>query len=189
MWCHHVADYIGWDPKSDEKNLYNEIVLPLHFVDDPSGMCCRIDAKFSVIPLSITFINNSVIVMMGGFEKLIIQNYNTILPVFHFTIGIWFYRRLHIYPNGDSSKNRHLSIYLELMETSTLPAGWEVNVIFNFLIYNKLQDKYDSIQGQYEGFHKFLSLHKLKDPKQGFLADDTCILEAEVTVLGLIGTA
>lgn len=34
------------------------------------------------------------------------------------------------------------------METSSLPVGWEVNVIFNFLIYNQLEDKYDSLQGK-----------------------------------------
>ncbi|XP_031273581.1 ubiquitin carboxyl-terminal hydrolase 12-like [Pistacia vera] len=109
-----------------------------------------------------------------------------------------FKRRLLIYPAGESSKNRenHISIYLELMETSSLPARWEVNVIFNFLIFNQLQDKYDSLQVEQVfspillnwDARKFMSLHKPKDPKQSFLVDNTCIIEAEVTVLGLIKT-
>ncbi|KAL5862854.1 hypothetical protein ACOSQ3_000368 [Xanthoceras sorbifolium] len=33
---------------------------------------------------------------------------------------------------------------------------------------------------------EFLSLAKLQDPKMGFLVDDTVIIEAEVTLLGLV---
>lgn len=60
----------------------------------------------------------------------------------------WFYSRLLINPNGISCKKgeNHISIYLELKETSTLLAWWEINVIFNYLKYNQLQYKYGSLQ-------------------------------------------
>ncbi|KAJ0093412.1 hypothetical protein Patl1_27042 [Pistacia atlantica] len=103
--------------------------------------------------------------------------------------------RLLIYPTGDSSKNaeNHISIYLELMETSSLPAGWEVNVIFNFLIFNQLQDKYDSLQdGRVRRYHamktkwgitKFIDLKAFHNPLKGYLIDDTCAFGAEVFVV------
>ncbi|KAJ0034150.1 hypothetical protein Pint_26450 [Pistacia integerrima] len=102
---------------------------------------------------------------------------------------------LHIYPNGDVSKNwgNHISVYLELMETSSLPAGWEVKVIFNFLIYNQLEDKYDSFQdgrvGRYHamktkwGITKCIDLKSFHDPLKGYLIDDTCVFGAEVFVV------
>ncbi|KAJ0093409.1 hypothetical protein Patl1_27049 [Pistacia atlantica] len=103
--------------------------------------------------------------------------------------------RLLIYPTGDSSKNgeNHISIYLELMETSSLPAGWEVNVIFNFLIFNQLQDKYDSLQdGRVRRYHamktkwgitKFIDLKAFHNPLKGYLIDDTCVFGAKVFVV------
>ncbi|KAJ0092090.1 hypothetical protein Patl1_27031 [Pistacia atlantica] len=75
------------------------------------------------------------------------------------------------------------------METSSLPAGWEVKVIFNFLIYNQLEDKYDSFQdgrvGRYHamktkwGITKCIDLKSFHDPLKGYLIDDTCVFGAE----------
>ncbi|KAJ0105889.1 hypothetical protein Patl1_19258 [Pistacia atlantica] len=39
-----------------------------------------------------------------------------------------------------------ISIYLALAEMSSLPSGWEINVVFNFFIFNQLQDKYCIVQ-------------------------------------------
>ncbi|KAK1575113.1 hypothetical protein Q3G72_002731 [Acer saccharum] len=51
--------------------------------------------------------------------------------------------------------------------------------------YNHLFDTNNSDRGYYR--YQFLSFAELKDPKQGFLVNDTLIIEAEVTVLGLVG--
>ncbi|KAK3220056.1 hypothetical protein Dsin_014026 [Dipteronia sinensis] len=46
--------------------------------------------------------------------------------------------KMSIYPTGNYSRNGedHISVYLELVQTSSLPAGWEVNVITKFFIFN-----------------------------------------------------
>ncbi|KAJ0020734.1 hypothetical protein Pint_31517 [Pistacia integerrima] len=96
-----------------------------------------------------------------------------------------FKRRLLIYPAGESSKNRenHISIYLELMETSSLPARWEVNVIFNFLIFNQLQDKrYHAMKTEW-GITKFIDLKAFHNPLKGYHTDHTCVFGAEVFVV------
>ncbi|KAJ0042320.1 hypothetical protein Pint_18344 [Pistacia integerrima] len=36
------------------------------------------------------------------------------------------------------------------------------------------------------GFSQFMSLDTLKDPKQGYLVHDNCIIEAEVKLLGSV---
>ncbi|KAJ0084761.1 hypothetical protein Patl1_30106 [Pistacia atlantica] len=93
--------------------------------------------------------------------------------------------RLLIYPAGDSSKNRenHISIYLELTETSSLPARWEVNVIFNFLIFNQLQDKrYHAMKTEW-GIAKFIDLKAFHNPLKRYHIDHTCVFSAEVFVV------
>lgn len=58
-------------------------------------------------------------------------------------------RNLSIYPTGDQSKDGegHISIYLEMVDTSSLPAGWEVNAIFNFFLFDQFRDEYVGPQG------------------------------------------
>ncbi|KAI8025774.1 hypothetical protein LOK49_LG02G03330 [Camellia lanceoleosa] len=43
--------------------------------------------------------------------------------------------------------NGHISLYLAIAETKTLPLGWEVNANFKLFVYNHIQDKYLTIQG------------------------------------------
>ncbi|KAL5791776.1 hypothetical protein ACOSP7_000370 [Xanthoceras sorbifolium] len=102
--------------------------------------------------------------------------------------------KLSIYPTGDKSKNGegHISIYLEL--DTSLAVGTDVNVIINLFVFNHLEDRYLSFQDNHmyssdnysSGRVEFLSLAKLEDPKMGFLVDDIVIIEAEVTLLGLV---
>ncbi|KAK0597490.1 hypothetical protein LWI29_025849 [Acer saccharum] len=104
-------------------------------------------------------------------------------------------RKLWIYPTGDKKRNvkDHISFYLELVETTSLPAGWEVNVVSNFFIYNHLQNKYlsntDVVQTRYHsmntifGITKFIDLNTFSDPENGYLIDDTCVFGMEVFVV------
>ncbi|KAK3220054.1 hypothetical protein Dsin_014024 [Dipteronia sinensis] len=103
--------------------------------------------------------------------------------------------KLWIYPTGDNKRNvkDHISFYLELVDTSSLPAGWEVNVVSNFFIYNHLQNKYLSntevVQTRYHslntiiGITKFIDLDTFSDPGNGYLIDDTCVFGMEVFVV------
>lgn len=42
------------------------------------------------------------------------------------------------------------------------------------------------ISNRYIGFHQFMSLSKFKHPENGYLLGDTCIIEAQFEVVGLI---
>lgn len=66
---------------------------------------------------------------------------------------IYIYRHLYIYLNGDEDNNGegYISIYLELENTDK-----EVNAIFNFFIYDQLEDKYLCLQGTYTYISIFL---------------------------------
>ncbi|XP_031253466.1 ubiquitin carboxyl-terminal hydrolase 12-like [Pistacia vera] len=103
--------------------------------------------------------------------------------------------KLCLYPNGDKKikGEGHISVYLELAEMSSLPTGWEINAIFNFFVFDQLQDKYFTIQdGKIRRFHsmktewgisKFLDLETFRNPSNGYLINDTCVFGAEVFVV------
>ncbi|KAK9209303.1 hypothetical protein WN944_001668 [Citrus x changshan-huyou] len=103
--------------------------------------------------------------------------------------------KLSIHLTGNKSVNvtDHISIYLELAETSSLPTGWEVNAIINFFIFNQVQDKYFGLQDVIvKHFHamkskygvaKFIDLKTFSDPLNGYLINDACVFGAEVFVV------
>ncbi|WJX85060.1 hypothetical protein P8452_67566 [Trifolium repens] len=103
--------------------------------------------------------------------------------------------RLSIYPNGNTKGNGqgHVSIYLELMDLTSLPIDWEVNAIINFSTYNFRDDEYITTQdATVRRFHvlktewgisKFLNLNTFLDPSNGYLVDDTCVFGAEVFIV------
>ncbi|KAJ0049011.1 hypothetical protein Pint_16580 [Pistacia integerrima] len=119
-------------------------------------------------------------------------------PVLNYTSDMFkaggYQWKLSLYPNGDKSRDGedHISIYLALAEMSSLPSGWEINVVFNFFILNQLQNKYFTVQdwreGRYHamktewGFTKFIDLKTFHNPLNGYLIDDTCVFGAEVFV-------
>ncbi|XP_060970290.1 uncharacterized protein LOC133037300 [Cannabis sativa] len=100
-----------------------------------------------------------------------------------------------IYPNGDKSKDGedYISVYLEILETITLPAGWEVNAIFNFFLFDHIRDKYVGTQdASVRRFHcmkkqwgvvKFIDLETFNDPYNGYLVNDTCSFGIEVFIV------
>ncbi|KAJ4726263.1 Ubiquitin carboxyl-terminal hydrolase 12 [Melia azedarach] len=56
--------------------------------------------------------------------------------------------KMHIHLTGDKLMNAtdHISTYLELAETGSLPTGWVVNAIINFFIFNQIENKYFGLQ-------------------------------------------
>ncbi|KAK4839146.1 hypothetical protein QYF36_019529 [Acer negundo] len=103
--------------------------------------------------------------------------------------------KLWIYPTGDNSitGNDHVSVNLELLERSSLPSGWEVDVIANFFMYNHLQNKYFSNQDAKEmhyhsvstkfGISKFIDLNTFSNRSNGYLFNDNCVFGVEVFVV------
>ncbi|XP_059285076.1 uncharacterized protein LOC132038422 [Lycium ferocissimum] len=102
--------------------------------------------------------------------------------------------KMIIYPDGKGSDNgsEHVSVYLALSGTSSLPAGWEVNAIYTFFLFNQLCDNYLSVRGNMRRFHSIKSLwgfpkfvcHKtFKEASSGYLVDDKCVFGAEIFVI------
>ncbi|KAF4366719.1 hypothetical protein F8388_020081 [Cannabis sativa] len=59
------------------------------------------------------------------------------------------FMKFSVYPSGDKSieGKDHISLYLEIVETSSLPTGWEVNAIFNLFLFDQIRDKFISFEG------------------------------------------
>ncbi|OMP08754.1 TRAF-like family protein [Corchorus olitorius] len=55
---------------------------------------------------------------------------------------------LSFYPKGNSKSGGegHISLFLKVAETSTLPCGWEVLAEFKFFVFDQLRDSYLTIQ-------------------------------------------
>ncbi|KAI3459816.1 hypothetical protein Pfo_016479 [Paulownia fortunei] len=101
--------------------------------------------------------------------------------------------RLIIYPDEHENENdgKHISVYLAMAGTSSLPVDWEVNAIFSFFLLNQISDKYLCFRGKMRRFHamkskwgfsKLISKKSLTDQSNGYLVDDNCVFGAEVFV-------
>ncbi|XVF13513.1 hypothetical protein REPUB_Repub08aG0214400 [Reevesia pubescens] len=110
--------------------------------------------------------------------------------------------RLCFYPTGRKiivNKNEYLSLYLEIVETESLPLGWEVNVIFRLFVLDQIRDKYLTLEDANGGirclnamktelgFAEFLSLDAFNEASNGYLLEDSCVFGAEVFVVNSTG--
>ncbi|KAJ9551989.1 hypothetical protein OSB04_016034 [Centaurea solstitialis] len=104
--------------------------------------------------------------------------------------------RLDLYPNGNEEEKgaNHISLYLIICDTKSLPKGWEVYVDVNFFIYDHMQHNYANFQDIVNGnrtrfhekkmkwgFHKLISLESFKKSENGYLVNDSCVFGAEVS--------
>ncbi|XP_065003666.1 ubiquitin C-terminal hydrolase 12-like isoform X2 [Musa acuminata AAA Group] len=105
-----------------------------------------------------------------------------------FYVGGYKWRVL-IFPKGNNVD--HLSIYLDVADSATLPYGWSRYAQFALAVVNQIHSKYTirkDTQHQFNsresdwGFTSFMSLSELYDPSRGYLVNDTCVIEAEVVV-------
>ncbi|XP_058213297.1 MATH domain and coiled-coil domain-containing protein At3g58270-like isoform X2 [Rhododendron vialii] len=97
--------------------------------------------------------------------------------------------RVLIYPKGNNVE--YLSLYLDVGDLATLPYGWTRYAQFSISVINQshntltvrkdTQHQFDAREFDW-GFTSFLPLKVLNDPGQGFLLNDTIIVEADVTV-------
>ncbi|KAM1086428.1 uncharacterized protein LOC126595177 [Malus sylvestris] len=99
--------------------------------------------------------------------------------------------KISLYPN--LGKGTHISLYLELVDTEKL-AGSKVYAEFSLLIVDRMYAKQEgqkannwfSTSNSVWGWPKVISLATLNQAGNGFLVKDTCIVEAEVAVHGIV---
>ncbi|KAA8539048.1 hypothetical protein F0562_025740 [Nyssa sinensis] len=105
-----------------------------------------------------------------------------------FYVGGYKWRVL-VFPKGNNVD--HLSMYLDVADSSTLPYGWSRYAQFSLSVINQIHNKFTirkDTQHQFNaresdwGFTSFMPLSELYDPGRGYLVNDTCIVEADVAV-------
>ncbi|XP_028805138.1 ubiquitin carboxyl-terminal hydrolase 12 isoform X2 [Neltuma alba] len=94
-----------------------------------------------------------------------------------------------IFPKGNNID--HLSMYLDVADSLTLQYGWSIYAQFSLTIVSQIHN-IDSIRKETQhqfnaresdwGFTRFMPLAELYDPGRGYLVNDTCIVEADVSV-------
>lgn len=104
--------------------------------------------------------------------------------------------KLILYPNGNEKAGgeNHISLYLAMEDTISLPPTFEVNVDLRVFVSEQLQGKFLAVQDAKRpmrvfnrsrtvlGFAKFLSLENFKEENNGYLFEDSCVFGVEVFV-------
>ncbi|OMO62737.1 TRAF-like family protein [Corchorus olitorius] len=97
--------------------------------------------------------------------------------------------RVLIFPEGNTVEH-YLSIYLVVADAATLPCGWTRYARVRFSIINQIKPKnstYNETSHKLNikecdwGFTEFLSLSELHDLRKGYLKNDTCLVEFDVS--------
>ncbi|XP_047309379.1 uncharacterized protein LOC124912775 [Impatiens glandulifera] len=100
--------------------------------------------------------------------------------------------RLHIYPNGNKKKggDGHISIYIQLVDTSSLPNGWTVTAVINLFVFDQFRAKYYTVPDYSVvrfsalnlewGITRFVELEVFNDFSNGYLVGDNCVFGADV---------
>ncbi|ESR46025.1 hypothetical protein CICLE_v10001923mg [Citrus x clementina] len=100
--------------------------------------------------------------------------------------------KIVLYPRGNGcGDGDHLSLYLALGDSTV--DGIKVYAEYTLRILDQLGAKHKSLQAAKDwfqspnltwGWTRFISFSELNKPGTGFLVNDVCVVEAEVTVLG-----
>ncbi|XP_056171647.1 MATH domain and coiled-coil domain-containing protein At2g01790-like [Syzygium oleosum] len=120
--------------------------------------------------------------MISNFTQLISRNlYSEAFPV----SGCQW--RILVYPKGHVSD--HLALYLNVPDPGTLPNGWTkfslsvIDQINNVRSIRTETQHYFTATESTWGFTSFMPLTSLHNPRQGYIANDTLVIKAEVCVL------
>ncbi|PRQ55946.1 putative ubiquitinyl hydrolase 1 [Rosa chinensis] len=106
-----------------------------------------------------------------------------------FVVGGFKWRVL-LYPKGNKGKT-FISMYLDVADSSTLPFGWTRYAQFSFTLVNQLDrilSKTEDTEHEFNanecdwGFTKFMPASEIHDLSKGYLVNDTCLVEANVSV-------
>nr|XP_017241145.1 PREDICTED: uncharacterized protein LOC108213866 isoform X2 [Daucus carota subsp. sativus] len=100
--------------------------------------------------------------------------------------------KIKLFPKGNNEgKDDHVSVYLLLDSTSTLPVGKGVKAFFKFFLLDQIRGNYLVVQGKASrfdsfkcewGFDKFVSLEDFEEPTNGYLINDTSFFGVEVFI-------
>lgn len=103
--------------------------------------------------------------------------------------------KLVLYPNGNGKRGGggHISLYLAIEKTDSLPLGWEAYVTYKMFVFDHNKDKYLTIQDdpvqqirrfhqakKESGFDRLISLETFSAATNGYLVDDSCVFGVEV---------
>ncbi|XP_048128404.1 MATH domain and coiled-coil domain-containing protein At3g58270-like [Rhodamnia argentea] len=92
-----------------------------------------------------------------------------------------------VYPNGNGSL--HLSMYLQAADPAAMPNGWTkfslsvIDQINNARSIKIETQHYFTTSENPWGYSSFMPLTLLRDPRRGFIANNTLVIKAEVCVL------
>ncbi|XP_004498059.1 ubiquitin C-terminal hydrolase 12-like isoform X2 [Cicer arietinum] len=120
---------------------------------------------------------------IDNFSRLPKKHYSDI-----FTVGGYKWRIL-IFPKGNNAE--HLSMYIDVADSVTMPYGWTRFAQFSLTVVNQVHNSYSirkETQHQFHaresdwGFTNFMPLSELYDASRGYVVNDRCILEADVNV-------
>ncbi|KAF9601031.1 hypothetical protein IFM89_015016, partial [Coptis chinensis] len=103
--------------------------------------------------------------------------------------------KLSLCPNNIQNGQRYLSLYLVMADDSSLTPDWEIKAEFRLFLYNQITGKYlmaeafcssgtherrfSSVKKEW-GFSQFISMRTFKNPSNGYLVGDSCVIGAEV---------
>ncbi|KAI3720691.1 hypothetical protein L2E82_31682 [Cichorium intybus] len=109
-----------------------------------------------------------------------------------FFVGCYKWRVL-IFPKGNNVD--HLSMYLDVADSSTLPYGWSRYAQFSLAVVNQVHNKltvrkdthhqFNSRESDW-GITSFMPLSELYDPSRGYILNDKCIVEGDVAVRKIV---
>ncbi|KAB2627276.1 MATH domain and coiled-coil domain-containing protein [Pyrus ussuriensis x Pyrus communis] len=101
------------------------------------------------------------------------------------------YRFSKLRSHWQNRQEEHLSLDLDVPDASTLPSGRSRYAKYSFTVVHRLDSnksiKKDSsgefvAENKSWGFKSFMPLSELHDPDKGYLVNDLCIVEVEVSV-------
>ncbi|CAH8363163.1 unnamed protein product [Eruca vesicaria subsp. sativa] len=104
---------------------------------------------------------------------------------------------LYVTGNKEDGGTNHVSLYVRIEDTESLPTGWEVDVDLKLFVFNARQRKYLTVtdeavkrynQGKREwGFGQLIPLSTFHNPNQGFIVQNTVSFGAEIFIIRPIG--
>ncbi|XP_015899301.3 TNF receptor-associated factor homolog 1b [Ziziphus jujuba] len=124
-----------------------------------------------------------------NFSKLVVENIDS--KTFNAGDHKW---KMKLYPKGKGNGlGNHVSLYLALSDPSTLPPGTKIYASFTLRVLNQRNSDYNRFSkdsqwfsaSYYEhGWSRYMPLFYYID-NYGFVVNNTCTFEAEVTIHGV----
>ena len=65
---------------------------------------------------------------------------------------------MYVTGNKNDGGNNHVSLYVRIEDTESLPTGWEVDVDLKLFVHNARQRQYLTVSGMYSHYVNFLKI-------------------------------